>query len=125
MKNYLIHIQLTPRNSGEIKQFGLALQQILQSQANAHQHAYSTPDKFLSGYFVQSNRTANQLRMAIDGNQPIKTGQKLSLSTGFTHNDSLFVIELGDDISENGFNTIKTWLNRHPAIATSNRDNQK
>jgi hypothetical protein len=116
MNKYLIHIHLQPRSSEDIKQFGIALTQVLQQQAEAVQFAYSTPDKFQLGYFVQSSKPAGAIRTAIDGNQSVTIdprNPRRPINTGFRNGDSLFVIELGKDISENGFNVLKTWVNRH------------
>ncbi|WP_426994476.1 hypothetical protein [Methylomonas sp. CM2] len=112
MKIHLIHIQLMPRQRQDIERFGIALAQILNTLSTNHQLAYATPDKHLLGYFVQSEKTANQIRMAIDGNHSPNTNSKPMMPTGFANGDKILVIELAADVSENGFNVAKTWLNR-------------
>ncbi|MBT9098416.1 hypothetical protein KFZ76_11930 [Methylovulum psychrotolerans] len=110
MKNYLIHIQLQPRTKQELAAIGEAINIALEQNAIAHKMAYSTTDKHQFGYLAQSEKTANALRMAIDGNSPLPT-QK-TINTGFCNGDKILVMELGTDISENGYNVAKTWLNR-------------
>jgi len=109
MKNYLIHIQLQlqERTSQENTQIGSLIKSVIEQHTESHTNAYISGDQI--GYLVRSEKTANFLRMAIDGNSPV---QKTAINTGFRHGDRVMVVELGTDISENGYSVAKTWLNR-------------
>jgi hypothetical protein len=117
-RNFLIHVRIGQGKPdlSRIKSAASNFQQILKDISEDLQLAYTSHDGATFGFFIKSKKKADQIRLIIES--PGKTdidGRHLTSVTGspLLNDDSMLVLEIGDDFSGRGFSRAWTWLQHH------------
>lgn len=121
-KRYLVHIRI---GSGKpplhrIKQAAAGVKEVLESLTVGTGNcklAYTTQDGSSFGYFIKTNRHAGAIRAQLEcpGNPDnhLLENPKPHIPPPLLGEDSILVIEIGEDFSGNGFSKAWTWLQHH------------
>lgn len=89
-----------------------ALETVKKLSNNKFALAYTSEDAKSFGIVASTNKSAASIRSSIDGNASEGFGIRSSVqrTTGLLNGDSIFVVECGQDFSENGYGKLLAWF---------------
>ena len=116
MKKYLIHITLAGKDIARNREMAAKITAKVKTlSAGQHKLLYCSADCACFGWFAASAKPAHHIRTAIDGNNLVDDNHRPRNPqdlTGLENGDKVMVVELGEDMSENGFSAFLPFLRK-------------
>jgi hypothetical protein len=122
-KCFLLHISLGGKPSRtRIAEAAKQIKAIVEEISPDHQLAYTSGDGSAFGFLLKSTLSANQIAHRVNSpgsdDDPAQT-KRMAPGSPILHDDSLLVLEIGDDVNGVGKTRVQAWFQHHrPSRAT-------
>jgi hypothetical protein len=114
-KCYLLHVNLGGKPSkSRIAEAAQQINTLVEQLSPDHQLAYTSGDGSAFGFFLKSSRRAGQIAHRI--NSPVsddKDPAQAAPPSPLRNDDSLLVMEIGEDVSMVGKTRVQAWFQYH------------
>mgnify|MGYP003385860976 CR=1 FL=1 len=113
-KCFLIHVNLGGKPSkARIAEAARQIKPLVSEISPDHQLAYTSGDGSTFGFLIKSTLTANQITYRVNSPGKFETFGSTVIPSPLLHDDSLLVLEIGDDVSGVGKTRVQAWFQHH------------
>ncbi len=123
-KCYLLHVNLGGKPSKtRIKEAATQIKELVSQLSPDNQLAYTSGDGSTFGFLLKSRLWASQIAYGIysPGENMTSLDPKPIIPSPLRHEDSLLVLEVGDDVSDIGKAKIRAWFQHHRTTKSASR----
>lgn len=109
---YLVVVRLAAANANpaRLRESAPIVKTVIEKYSDREtQLVFTTPDGSTFGWFINTNQPIEKLRAALYGET------KDTVHAGLLNDDSLLILQVGEEYAGRGFSQAWTWLQHHKA----------